>query len=105
MPQPGDLKTNQVATIYASDGSELAKIVPPEGNRTEVTLDQIPKHVRDAVLAAEDRDFYSNPGFSIAGFARAARDNVLGKDTPGRVDHHAAVRQEGDGRFAASTRV
>ncbi len=35
------------------------------------------------MLSAEDRDFYSNPGFSVSGFARAARDNVLGKDTAG----------------------
>ncbi|MFZ2177565.1 MAG: transglycosylase domain-containing protein [Rhodococcus sp. (in: high G+C Gram-positive bacteria)] len=84
VPRPGDLKTNQVATIYAADGtSVLSKVVPPEGNRTEVTLDQIPVHVRNAVLAAEDRDFYSNPGFSVGGFARAARDNVTGKESAG----------------------
>ncbi|WP_232236333.1 transglycosylase domain-containing protein [Nocardia sp. BMG51109] len=84
VPQPGDLKTNQVATILASDGtSEISKIVPPEGNRTDVTIDQIPPHVRNAVLAAEDRDFYTNPGFSISGFTRAARDNLLGRDSAG----------------------
>nr|WP_302661139.1 transglycosylase domain-containing protein [Rhodococcus sp. SGAir0479] len=84
VPRPGDMKTNQVATVLASDGStEIARIVPPEGNRTEVTIDQIPVHVRNAVLAAEDRDFYSNPGFSVTGFARAARDNVLGRDSAG----------------------
>ncbi|TSD49996.1 penicillin-binding protein [Rhodococcus sp. KBS0724] len=85
VPKPGDLPTNQVATIYASDGSTvLSTVVPPEeGNRTEVALDQIPVHVRNAVLAAEDRDFYTNPGFSISGFARAARDNVLGRDSAG----------------------
>lgn len=83
VPRPGDIKTNQVATILASDGSELAKVVPPEGNRTDVTIDQIPLHVRDAVLSAEDRDFYSNPGFSITGFGRALRDNVLGRDSAG----------------------
>ncbi|MEV5648118.1 transglycosylase domain-containing protein [Nocardia sp. NPDC052254] len=84
VPQPGDLKTNQVATILASDGtSVISKIVPPQGNRTDVTIDQIPPHVRNAVIAAEDRDFYSNPGFSISGFVRAARDNVLGKDSAG----------------------
>ncbi|BCK59252.1 transglycosylase domain-containing protein [Nocardia wallacei] len=84
VPQPGDLKTNQVASILASDGtSELAKIVPDDGNRTDVTIDQIPPHVRNAVIAAEDRDFYTNPGFSISGFARAARDNVLGKESAG----------------------
>ncbi|NKS74591.1 penicillin-binding protein [Rhodococcus hoagii] len=84
VPRPGDMKTNQVATILASDGTtEITRVVPPEGNRTEVTIDQIPAHVRNAVLAAEDRDFYSNPGFSVTGFARAARDNVLGRDSAG----------------------
>lgn len=84
VPQPGDIKTNQVATIYASDGSSvLSTIVPPEGNRTDVTIDQIPVHVRNAVLAAEDRDFYSNPGFSISGFVRAARDQLLNKPSAG----------------------
>ncbi len=36
VPKPGDIRTNQVSTILASDGSELAKIVPPEGNRVDV---------------------------------------------------------------------
>ena len=84
VPKPGDIRTNQVSTILASDGSELAKIVPPEGNRVDVNVDQIPVHVRDAVMAAEDRDFYSNPGFSFTGFARAAKNNIFGEgDTQG----------------------
>ncbi|MGW5308673.1 transglycosylase domain-containing protein [Nocardia thailandica] len=84
VPKPGDLKTNQVAMIYAADGtSVISKVVPPQGNRTEVSIDQIPPHVRNAVIAAEDRDFYTNPGFSLSGFARAARDNVLGKESAG----------------------
>ena len=83
VPKPGDIRTNQVSTILASDGSEIAKIVPPEGNRVDVNIDQIPVHVRDAVMAAEDRDFYSNPGFSFTGFARAAKNNIFGGDTQG----------------------
>lgn len=84
VPRPGDIPTNQVATILASDGTtELGRFVPPEGNRTDVAIDQIPLHVRNAVLSAEDRDFYSNPGFSITGFGRALRDNVLGRDSAG----------------------
>nr|WP_069161337.1 transglycosylase domain-containing protein [Nocardia altamirensis] len=83
IPKPGDVETNQVATIRSADGEEISKVIPPQGNRTEVTIDQIPPHVRNAVIAAEDRDFYSNPGFSISGFARAARDNVLGKESAG----------------------
>ncbi len=84
VPKPGDMKSNQVATILASDGTtEITRVVPPEGNRTEVSIDQIPEHVRNAVIAAEDRQFYTNPGFSVSGFARAARDNVLGRDSAG----------------------
>lgn len=83
VPNPGDIRTNQVSTILASDGSEIAKIVPPEGNRVDVNIDQIPVHVRDAVMAAEDRDFYSNPGFSFTGFARAFKNNIFGGDLQG----------------------
>ena len=83
VPKPGDIRTNQVSTILASDGSELAKIVPPEGNRVDVNIDQVPVHVRNAVMAAEDRDFYTNPGFSLSGFARAVKNNLFGGDLQG----------------------
>ena len=73
-----------MSTILASDGTtDIAKIVPPEGNRVDVEISQVPQHVRDAVIAAEDRDFYSNPGFSITGFARAIKNNLFGGDTQG----------------------
>lgn len=83
VPSPGDIRTNQVSTILASDGSELAKIIPPEGNRVDIDINQVPVYVRNAVLAAEDRDFYSNPGFSVSGFARAIKNNLFGGDTQG----------------------
>lgn len=78
IPKPGDLRTNQVSTILASDGSEIAKIIPPEGNRVDVNLSQVPVPVRQAVIAAEDRNFYSNPGFDFTGFARALDNNLFG---------------------------
>jgi membrane peptidoglycan carboxypeptidase len=83
VPKPGDIRTNQVSTVLATDSSELAKIVPPEGNRVDVNIDQIPVHVRNAVMAAEDRDFYSNPGFSFTGFGRAIKNNLFGGDLQG----------------------
>ncbi|MDQ2723254.1 MAG: transglycosylase domain-containing protein, partial [Actinomycetota bacterium] len=84
VPQPSDLKTNQVATIFAQDGkTQLARLVPFEGNRTDVTISDVPTHVRFAVLSAEDRTFYSNPGFSVSGTARAALNDVTGGDRQG----------------------
>jgi len=78
IPKPGDLRTNQVSTILASDGSEIAKIIPPEGNRVDVNINQVPVHVRRAVIAAEDRNFYSNPGFDFRAFARAINNDLFG---------------------------
>ncbi len=78
VPKPGNIRTNQVSTILASDGSEIAKIIPPEGNRVDVNISQVPIHVRQAVIAAEDRNFYSNPGFSFSGFARAVNNDLFG---------------------------
>ena len=78
VPKPGNIRTNQVSTILASDGSQIAKIVPPEGNRVDVNISQVPVHVRQAVIAAEDRNFYTNPGFSFTGFARAVNNDLFG---------------------------
>src|SRR5699024_12289176 len=75
---------NQISTIYASDNNtQLARIVPPEGNRTHVGLEEIPDHVESAVLAAEDRDFWTNAGFSFTGLMRAVVGKVTGDDSAG----------------------
>jgi membrane peptidoglycan carboxypeptidase len=69
----------QVTTILASDGkTEIGRYVPEEGNRIMVGLWQVPMHVQNAVLAAEDRSFRSNPGFDIGAIARAAGEQLTG---------------------------
>ena len=50
-----------------------------EQNRRSVPLAQIPKHVQDSVIAAEDRTFWSNPGISPSGMARAAFNIAQGE--------------------------
>src|SRR5205085_10927842 len=49
-------------------------------NRTSVQLKQVPPWVQHAVLAAEDRNFYSEPGISVTGMARALWVDVRGGD-------------------------
>ncbi|MFC6317451.1 transglycosylase domain-containing protein [Corynebacterium gerontici] len=84
VPQPGELVTKQVSQIYASDGStEIARIVPPEGNRVEVSLGDVPETTQHAVLAAEDREFYNNSGFSVTGFGRALIGQLKGDSDAG----------------------
>jgi peptidoglycan glycosyltransferase len=78
VPTPDQAVTNQVALVSYTDGSRLTRLVPTEGNRTAVPVDQVPRHVRDAVLAAEDRGFYSHPGFDLTGILRAVWNQLRG---------------------------
>lgn len=84
VPEPQELATAQVSNIYASDSTtELARVVPPEGNRSQIPLDEVPEHVQNAVLAAEDREFWTNPGFSASGFTRAVIGELTGNPDAG----------------------
>ncbi len=81
VPSPAALaaQRKQVTTIMASDGTtEIGRYVPDQGNRIPVSLAQVPMRVQNAVLAAEDRSFRSNPGFDITGIARAVWDQLTG---------------------------
>lgn len=49
----------------------------------EVALTEISPTVVDALLASEDEDFYSNPGFSAKGIGRALYSNVTKGDLTG----------------------
>ena len=81
VPRPESLPLPQVATIEYADGSTLAKIGTVD--RTIVPLSKVPAHVRWAVLAAEDRSFYSESVVSIKGTVRAALSDVTGGNTQG----------------------
>ncbi|WP_425292261.1 transglycosylase domain-containing protein [Corynebacterium mayonis] len=84
IPEPGEIETAQISKLYFNDGqAELARVVPPEGNRVQIPLEQVPLEVQDAVLAAEDREFWSNSGFSFTGFGRAAIGQLTGNSSAG----------------------
>ena len=84
VPKPSELQNKQISHIYASDSTtELARIVPADGNRQEVPFEQIPEVVQHAVLAAEDRQFYTNSGFSFTGFGRAILGQLTGNSSAG----------------------
>jgi membrane peptidoglycan carboxypeptidase len=75
---------NQTITLYYSDGrTELGRIIPASGNRTLVRFADIPKHMQDAVLAAEDNSFWDNDGFDLTGIARATWNNITGANGGG----------------------
>src|SRR5690606_35623383 len=65
----------QSSSIYASDGT-LLTVLHGEENRVNVTYDQMPRHLIDAVVAIEDSRFWLHDGIDIIGLIRAARSNV-----------------------------
>ncbi len=82
VPEPNDVARAQVTTFYWNDGTTvLGKM--SETNRTNVALSDVPKPVQQAVLAAEDRDFYDHGGFSPSGLVRAFWNNFSGGSTQG----------------------
>ena len=77
IPQASEIATAQTTILYYDDGvTELARL--GDANRVSVDFTQIPVITQHAMLAAEDREFYSHGGFSIRGISRAIYTNLVG---------------------------
>jgi membrane peptidoglycan carboxypeptidase len=81
VPDANAFVNSQSTIIQYSNGEEIGRI--GSENRQIVPLAKIPMNVRHAVLAAEDRGFYSNRAFSITGIARAVLNNLKGGSLQG----------------------
>ncbi|MFE7099258.1 transglycosylase domain-containing protein [Streptomyces erythrochromogenes] len=79
IPPANAAATAQSNVYLYSDGSQLAR--DGEVNRVNVPLSQIPLTVQEAVLAAEDRDFYSERAVDPKAMIRAAWNTATGKGT------------------------
>ena len=69
-----DYRPPQVTRIVARDGTVLGEIFSER--RSLIRFDDIPTHVVNAFLAAEDADFYHHEGMDYFGMARAALSNI-----------------------------
>src|SRR6185503_17331236 len=96
VPWPRQARRAQIAiadghvkALVSLDGGETPRALEfrPEplavggdgGSALEATAEAVPNHCRDAVLAAEDRHFFSHPGVDPVAIVRAVLANV----TPG----------------------
>ena len=81
-----DFRPAQITRVYSADGFVIDEAVAADGRRTVVPFDQISGHMRDAILAAEDADFYRHQGLDYMGMLRALyyavrHDRVQGAST------------------------
>jgi len=81
IPDANAYVNSQSTIIQYSNGEEIGRVGTQ--NRQIVPLAKIPLNVRHAVLAAEDRGFYSNRAFSVTGILRAVVNNLKGGSLQG----------------------
>src|SRR5574341_1431567 len=62
----------QSTKIFDRNGELLFEVFDPHGGRrTVVPIQKIPRVLKDATIATEDKSFYTNPGVDLRGILRA----------------------------------
>ena len=86
LPAVEDLRARtaqfETTRIYDRNGKLLYEILDPNaGRRTYVPLDRISPYMLAATLSAEDKNYFSHPGFDPMGILRAFTQNITSGET------------------------
>ncbi|MEU5276176.1 transglycosylase domain-containing protein [Streptomyces asoensis] len=81
IPEPHPETVVQSTVFLDADGAYLGRRGPVD--RQDVPLSAVPRHVQDAVIAAENRSFRTDSGVSPRAIARALLAAVTGGDPQG----------------------
>ncbi len=78
LPQIRELENfepSAATRIYSSDQVLLAELFLEK--RTPVPIDQIPEYLKSALIATEDRQFYTHSGIDVKGIFRAVVKDIM----------------------------
>ena len=78
---PNNLKFTQMSELYDTDGNLITKM--GNENRTEISYDDLPEVLIDAIIATEDSKFFQHNGFDLARFMKASMYQLVGKNGGG----------------------
>lgn len=82
VPSPNAAFQTQTTHVYYRGGKqEVGQFA--QQKRDSIPYAEMPQVIKDAVVAAEDRTFWTNPGIDLKGIIRAALSNAKGNDTQG----------------------
>ncbi|MEV0647979.1 transglycosylase domain-containing protein [Phytomonospora sp. NPDC050363] len=81
VPLPDELELTASSSVTYAGGESMGGI--GKEFRVNVPYEQIPEHVKFAVIAAEDETFYTNPGVDFKGVMRAFWNNITGGQKQG----------------------
>ena len=77
IPQADQVALAQTTTVYYADGTtEMGRM--SQVNRKIIDSSTLPDYVAHAVVASEDRTFYTNSGVDLKGIGRALINNIRG---------------------------
>ena len=82
LPDPSDpkfLEFAQSTEIFDRNGEVLLYSLHGNENRKNISISEINQNIINAVLAAEDDEFFSHPGFDIPGLTKAFCHEISGK--------------------------
>ena len=86
LPNPNkinSLVSAQTTKFYDRTGSHLLYELFGDQNRSVITFDQMPKSIKNATVAIEDKDFYKHGAFSLFGIGRAISGVITGVNRGG----------------------
>jgi membrane peptidoglycan carboxypeptidase len=82
IPDPNKDFQAQTTFVYYDNGKrEIGRFATQ--NRQSIPLAEMPQHVQDAVIAAENRNFWEDRGIDPKGILRAAFSNATSESTQG----------------------
>ncbi|MBA8793747.1 membrane peptidoglycan carboxypeptidase [Friedmanniella endophytica] len=82
VPDPNKAFTTNTTFVYYDDGKTQLSSLAIQ-NRQSISYDEMPASIKEAIVAAENRTFWTDPGISISGMARAALNIARGGSLQG----------------------
>ncbi len=83
IPDPNDAFKAETTFVYYSGGKVELGTFYDDQNRESIPLTQMPQTMQDAVVAAENRTFWTDKGIDPKGILRAAFSNARGNQKQG----------------------
>ena len=90
--QLADYRPPVTSRVHAGDGSLIAEFATE--HRVFVPIQEIPDHVKQAFISAEDKSFYKHSGLDYAGLARATLTNIGSIFTGDRMQGASTITQQ-----------
>src|SRR3989339_1214612 len=84
LPSPSKLSSQTgYSTVFLDRDGKVLYDMYKDKNRVPVTFEEIPKTLKEATIAIEDKNFYKHGGFSQTGMIRAFLNMFLGRGLQG----------------------